>query len=224
MKFHSFIRMKKNNRYLVALISVFGLLMMNLQCDKEEQLPPLKYEFSEKLNLYPLKNSYAINDTIWIELPKTDKRLYDTKTNQTILLDTGIINFGANISPLYNTPVHPADGFGDFVTFDATKVDSFNHDAFGIYIQKQCSEPDFHFKIGFIPKYKGYYALPVGGNGVTSCGTATTLFAEIGYSFNINNTSKAVYLQIPEADRKQYAHTGLEYGMDGPAVYVFKVE
>jgi hypothetical protein len=218
--------MGKQPFLVTVILCLSGVTMMNFQCDKYDVLPPLKYEFSEKLALYPLKKAYKINDTIWIEFQKTNKQLFDTKSNQGVFLDSGVVAFGVNITPIYNTPVHPVDGYGDFVVLDAAKVDSFNHDVFGVYVQKVCSEPNFHFKIGYVPKYKGYYAMPVGGNSVSSCDSASNdrLFASITYTFDISDSNRDVYLQIPAAERKKYASTWLDYGAGSSSVYVFKVE
>jgi hypothetical protein len=218
--------MIQHHRYLFVTISLFAMLMLNIQCGKDVDPQALKYEFSEKLNLYPLKDSYSVNDTIWIEFSKTNKQLYDVKSNQLISLDTGSISFGMNIKPLYNAPNHPTDGYGDFVVPGVVTVDSFNHDYFGVFIGTKCSEPSFHFKIGYVPKYPGYYAIPIGGYSVTTCDSTATRklwYAQINYRFDIADNGSAVYQQMPEAMRQQYRSTYLD-GSQSQGVYYFKIE
>lgn len=204
----------------------FALLTLNFQCDKEDPYRENKFEFVQKLEVYPLKKTYAVNDTIWIEFNNSDKRLFDQKSNSSVLFDTGSIFAGLYMKPLYNTPTAGADGFADFVVRDAVQVDSFNHDAFGIFVYKLCSEPDFHFKIGFVVRSRGFYALHTGRYRAVACPVNTNLSftSEISFSFNISDTNRDVYEQIPESVRKQYAHTWLDYGHSLKNVLVIRVE
>jgi hypothetical protein len=211
---------------LLSVIFLFAMSTLDFQCDKDDFYVIEQYEFFEKLALFPEKKAYAVTDTIWIEFIKQGKQLFDTKSNQTISFDTGSITAGIYLKPLYNAPQAPAGGYADFVVIDAVKADSFDMESTGVYVQKQCSEPDFHFRVGFILKYKGYYVLYCGRNAAVTCTMrpGETFAASISYHFDINDVNRDVFLQMPDSVTRQYASTWLDPGRNTKNVFVFRID
>ena len=220
--------MNKIEKLLLAAYILTGVCLLNTQCDKYDDLLPTRvHEFDAKLNIVEAKKTYHINDTLWVELPITDKQLYDYTTNRMLVIDTEAISFSLFIKALYNTPVNPTGGYGDFAVAPAIQSTIFNNESdFGVFVQTQCNAPSLYFKVGFVPKYKGYYAVLTGRNELVSCNNSTNkqTCSEIVYRFNNNDMNRDIYNEIPASERKHFASTYVESGFDGKFTYAFKVE
>ena len=105
------------NKYSVIIIILFvSLLTMNFRCMKDVEPRPFEQAFLIPVDIYPLKKSYSLTDTIWIETDLTNKFLFDTKSNQNILVDSGQITFGAGFNEFGTYITNPPNGFCDIIT------------------------------------------------------------------------------------------------------------
>lgn len=102
--------MVKKNFILIALVTVF-LLTTKFQCGKEIEPRPFEHTFEAPVDIFPLKKTYSLNDTIWLETDLPDKVLYDTKTNQSIIADTGQMTLGAVLNAFSTDITNPPNGF-----------------------------------------------------------------------------------------------------------------
>ena len=75
------------NKLSIPLAGLFiSTICMATQCNKD--FIDYKYNFVEKINLFPAQKSYNVGDTIWLQYTNPDKRLFDSRTRQYINADT----------------------------------------------------------------------------------------------------------------------------------------
>src|SRR5215213_4843203 len=103
-------------QFTILAILFISVITMNFRCDKDYASKPFEQTFEVPVDIYPLKKSYSLTDTIWIETDITGKSLFDTKTNQTILVDTGKIIFGSGFNQFGTYITNPPNGFCDVIT------------------------------------------------------------------------------------------------------------
>jgi len=213
----------------IPIASMFiALLCMATQCDKDHI--EYKYNFIEKVDLFPAKKSYQVGDTIWLQYANPGKRLFDNRTSQQISADTVSLQFKVSFSRRYNTPINPSDGFCDYVTTsgtDAARYLNINGTAFLVTLG--CSSNNsYNFKIGVVPKQKGIYSLDFLGVpwNVSSCSNRIAGFplSTIEYRFNVVDGNKDIYLAIPPYSRGESTKGYTESKIDNKQVFVVKVE
>jgi hypothetical protein len=139
-----------------------SLSIMNFRCSKEILEPePPEQAFQIPVSIYPLKKSYSLTDTIWIETDSQTKLIFDTRSNQNILADTGKISFGAVFNRFGASITNPPNGFCDIISLNGVNINrqlsqwgtGFLFDGYG------CGQSNYRCKIGFKPNQKGTYFL-----------------------------------------------------------------
>jgi hypothetical protein len=213
----------------IPIASLFiALLCMATQCNKE--YIEYKYNFIEKVDLFPAQKSYQVGDTIWLQYVNPSKRLFDNRTSQNIAVDTVSVQFQVSFNRRYNTPVNPSDGFCDYVTTNGINAGRYLADnGTGFFFTFGCSSNNsYDFKIGVVPNQKGIYSLDLSGNPgyLNPCSNRISGFppSTIEYRFNVVDGNKDIYLAIPPNSRGESPKGSTESKIDGKQVFVVKVE
>lgn len=145
---------------MLVFILFFSLLTLNFRCEKE--LPvAFAQTFEIPVNISPVKKSYSLHDTIWLETDITGKSLFDTKTQQFILADSGSITFRASYFQFGGAIKNPANGFCEVIGANGVMVQrelSTTTTVAAIH-NYGCGQAGYKLKIGFKPNYKGTYSL-----------------------------------------------------------------
>ncbi len=201
---------------------------MGTQCDKEDI--EYKYNFIEKINLFPIQKSYKVRDTIWLQYINPGKRLFDNRTSQNIAADTLSVQFRISFNSRYNTLVNPPGGFCDYITSNGINVGRNLGDyGTGFSLQFGCNASNsYDFTIGVVPRQKGIYSLDLLGvsENVSGCSNRISRFpsSTIEYRFNVTYGNKDVYLAIPPYARGESPKGYTEGKIDSKQVYMVKVE
>jgi len=153
--------MTKNNLTIFVLL-LTAQLTMNFRCRKEVVEPtPLVYTFEVPIDIYPLKKSYSLKDTIWIETDLPTKFLYDTKTKQNIFADTGNITLSAVFNEFGTSITSPPNGFCDVITLNGVNNNRqlSQWGTSGSLENYGCGQSNYKCRVGFKPNQKGTYWL-----------------------------------------------------------------
>jgi hypothetical protein len=139
-----------------------SLLTMNFQCRKEIFEPkPLVYTLEVPIDIYPLKKSYSLTDTIWIQTDLPTKFLFDTKTNQFIFADTGNITLSAVFNEFGTSITNPPNGFCDIITSNGVNNNRqlSQWGTGGSFENYGCGQSNYKCRVGIKPNQKGTYWL-----------------------------------------------------------------
>ena len=216
------------NSLYIPIVSLFvTLLCMSTECRKEEI--KYKYNFSEKLDLFPAQKTYKVGDTIWIQYTNPDKKLFDSPTRQYINLDSIYVPLQISFNCRYNTPVNPAGGFCDYVSVNGVNVGRYLGDyGTGFLSQFGCHNNNYDFKVGIVPRQKGIYSLDLFGvlRTIGPCpGRILNIpLATIEYRFNLADCNKDIYQSIPPYSRGESQKGYTESKIDDKQVYLVNVE
>ena len=144
-----------------TLLSACCLLTMGFRCEKDNLIKPWEHTFEVPVDIAPLKKTYLLTDTIWLETAITGKMLYDTLSAQLITIDTGSLSFRINFSPFGTNLTNPANGFCDVITNGGVNTNRvLAHRSTAASIDNVgCRQSTFKTRIGFKPNYKGVYYL-----------------------------------------------------------------
>ncbi|MEJ7821733.1 MAG: hypothetical protein WKF85_05385 [Chitinophagaceae bacterium] len=201
---------------------------MGFQCGK---VPiEYKYNFVEKINLFPTSKSYKVGDTIWLQYLNPNKLLFDNRTSNHIAADTVSLDFQISFNSRYNAPVNPSGGFCDYVSSNGVNVGRYLGDlGTGFLFTFGCnSNNNYNFIVGVVPKHRGIYSLDLLGTprNVSACSNRSSGFplSTIEYRFNVADGNKDVYLTIPPHSRGESPKGYTESKIDIKQVYVVKVE
>jgi len=144
----------------ILLLLLFSMFMLNFRCENDHLQRPFDHTCEIEMSISPLKKTYSLNDTIWLETQVSGKQLWDTKTNQFIVADTGFLSF--NIS-YYGFGLRSwlTNSLSDVITSNGVNndriVSQWSTEAkvanFG------CSQPGYKIRIGFKPNHAGTYSL-----------------------------------------------------------------
>lgn len=204
-------------------------LLMGTKCQKEIFIDGPKQEFVEKLNLFPAQKSYSINDTIWLHFQRSDKTLFDTISRQR--LPTNAVKFLLNIVLLakYEHPSVASGRFCDFIfPANATSTVRTAQDATVGSLDVGCDNtPSYDVKVGVVMLYKGYYTLDLSSsNPIHPCPGQNNPYTSsiIRFTYNLNDTNKDVYLNIPASARKDFPVGYTEGLLDAKMSYAFRVQ
>jgi hypothetical protein len=217
-----------NNYYRAIAFLSTALLCMGIRCSKE--LIPYKYNFAEKIDLFPVQKSYKIGDTIWIQYKNSNKTLFDKLSNKNIPADTISLGFVTSFNFRYNAVINPPGGFCDYVT--ATGVNDGRYlgtYGTGIFREFGCGGSNsYDFTIGIVPKEKGIFCLDVGGSSssVRPCINRVSGFplSTIEYLFHVADCNKDIYLTIPPNSRGETPKGTTERRIDNKEIFILKVE
>ena len=181
------------NKFYLLLLLLISILTMNFQCGKPIVTVPYDHTFDIPVGIYPLQKTYTLTDTIWLETDVTGKILYDTKTSQYILSDTGQISFGGVFNVFGTSLTNPSDGFCDIITKDGVNINRWNSQwgTSGSLENFGCSDTSYRCKIGFKPNHTGTYWLVL-----SSCNLGSCFDKIIPYYSSINYHYKSVDLNL----------------------------
>ena len=217
----------------VNIIIVFFMLTIisGFQCNKDIiATEPAKELFREKINLFPFKKTYNINDTIWLTFTTTDKTLFDTLSNQRLPTNGLKFNFRAVILPLYNTPQNISNSFCKFILtnnvvpqYDTTQFNSL------IYFDIGCdTQPSYNIQLGLVLKYSGTYLLNLSdvGTKLQSCNNQNNPYptSDLRFTYNLLDCNKDVFLSIPPSERPEYPTGFRQAQIDAKISFAFKVQ
>lgn len=149
-------------KYITLLSVIFiGLSAVKFKCYKEPMPRPFDHTFEAAIDIYPVKKTYSLTDTIWIETDLPSKILYDTKISQSIVADTGNISFGAVYNEFGTYITNPSNGFCNIITSNGVNINrELSQWATAVTVNNfSCSRADYKYRIGFKPNQKGTFHL-----------------------------------------------------------------
>jgi len=151
--------MHKKYTTLLAVLLV-SLSALKFRCSKDI-IPEFEHRFEAAVDIYPVKKTYTLTDTIWIETDLPSKMLYDTKISQNMLADTGNMSFGAVYNEFGTYITNPANGFCDIITASGINTNRvLSQWATSVTMNNfSCGRPDYKYRIGFKPNQKGTFHL-----------------------------------------------------------------
>ena len=219
--------MKKNS--LVLAMAIVGLLTMNFRCEKDVVVRPFDYTFEIPVAIYPLKKTYSLNDTIWLETDLSGKTLYDNKTRQNILVDSGMITLCTSFNAFGTSITNPANGFSEVTSTSGNNIsrDLGHWGTVGYLNDFGCGQTSYRCRIGFKPNYKGnfYLSLPQEGLLGSCTNKVVPYYASTAYKFKNVDLNKDVFDALSKNDKG--GNDGVKFYTDKIAkreVFVFKVE
>jgi hypothetical protein len=204
--------------FLILLIIAFSCTSST--CNKRITCNQTIFSFKTNIRAFPDSDSILINDTIWLDF-SCPTQLYDEISAGTVDY-SGAANFGTAIGVFEFTggSISNPGGIGAVNSFDYKLVN-------GIFL------PDYHlpnenidyrfaeigneyrFKLGFIPKRKGIFAVSPGN--ASNVYTRKNKCDKAGFSITFANTNQHLYFY--EQNRPGY--TPSEY--EKTHMYCFKV-
>jgi len=150
-----------DRKYITLFVVIFfGLSALNFRCSKDV-VPTFGHSFEAQVDIYPIKKTYALSDTIWIETDLPSKVLYDTKLNQGVIADTGNMSFGATFNEFGTYITSPSNGFCDIITGNAVNSNrELSQWATSVTVNNfSCGSANYKYRIGFKPNQKGTFHL-----------------------------------------------------------------
>lgn len=217
------------NKYLSIIVLLISLLTMDFYCRKDDVIAPVQNTFLIPVNIYPLKKIYSLTDTIWLTTALPNKYLFDTKSNQNILVDTGQITFGAGYNEFGTYITNPPNGFCDVITPNGVNTNRqlSQWGTSGLIENFGCGQTSYTCSIGFKPNEKGTYWIilnqdvPLG-----NCDNKITPYnAIISYKYVGTDLNLDVFNGLSKNDKggKDGVKTFTEE-INNRKVFVFKVE
>ena len=218
------------NKYSVIIIILFvSLLTMNFRCMKDVEPRPFEQAFLIPVDIYPLKKSYSLTDTIWIETDLTNKFLFDTKSNQNILVDSGQITFGAGFNEFGTYITNPPNGFCDIITINGVNTNrQLSHwGTCGSIENFGCGQASFKCRVGFKPKEKGTYWLSLAKDLLLeSCNNKIVpYYATVSYKYKNVDLNLDIFNSLSKNDKG--GNDGIKFYTDkiiNREGFVFRVE
>ena len=188
-------------KFVFALtFAIIIIMSMNFRCSKGYILPPPNdYEFIADVDIYPLKKTYSLSDTIWIETDLPSKDLFDNITGQNINADTCNIPFGATYNEFGMSVTNPSNGFCKIISSDAYVAVDRAPWSTGALIHYGCGQPSFKCRVGFKPLYPGAYYLALSSFGrLERCPSKVKpINAIIAYTYKNVDLNLDVYNSLP---------------------------
>lgn len=217
------------NKFSLILIISIAILTMNFRCGKDLISRPYEQTFQIPVDIYPLKKTYSLTDTIWIETDIAGKTLFDTKSNQNLLVDTGQITFGAVFNEFGSYITNPPNGFCDVFTTNGinTNRQLSQWGTAGSTEKVGCGQTSFKCRVGFKPNEKGTYWLILDKNlALGSCDTKVVpYYATISYKYKNVDLNVDVFNALSKNDKG--GNDGIKFykeKIDNREIFVFKVE
>lgn len=219
-----------NNKYTILLLLLIAVLTMNFRCVREDiEQRPYEHSFRVPVDIFPQKKTYSLSDTIWIETDITDKSLFDTKSNQLILADTGQLYFEAAFNRFGTDVTNPPAGFCDVIT--TRGINTGRYLGFwgtnGFLDQYGCGLTTYKCRIGFKPLIRGAYFLMLTGNRpFESCtNKLRPYYAELSFRYKSSDLGVEIFNALP--DNLKGGNDGIRFyteKLNNREAFVFKVE
>jgi hypothetical protein len=220
--------MSKRSLCLVAIL-VTSLLSLNFQCGRELPIRPYDQAFEIPVDIYPLKKSYSLTDTIWLETDVSGKILFDKKSNQNVVADTGMISLNVGFNEFGTYITSPSNGFSDVITANGVNNNRLlsNWGTAGTIENYGCGQPGYKIKIGFKPNQKGTYSLSFVQNWhLESCSNKVVpYYATVSYKFKPTDLGLDIFNALSKNDKG--GADGINYYTDKinkKELFVFRVE
>ncbi len=188
-----------------VILLLLSLLTMNFQCRDKFATKPFEQRFQAEVTISPLKKTYSLTDTIWIETDIPGKFLFDLNSSQNINADTGTIDFGASFNEFGTYVQNPPNGFCIVIAQSGVTVDrEFSQWATGISIKNfGCGQPAYKVKTGIRPNIKGSFCLAL--NQDRLMGTCTNkvipYYATISYKYKNVDLGLDVFNALSTSDK-----------------------
>jgi hypothetical protein len=218
--------MKKQITVTVIVLSI-SLLTMNFHCYKEPVERPFEYQFAVAVDIYPLKKTYALTDTIWIETDLPTKFIYDILSGQNINADTGKIYFIGNYNAFTTNILNPASGFCDIITSNGVNINrDLSSLGTGGSVEYGCGQSNYKCKIGFKPNHRGTYGLFLKQNDLMeSCPPKIKPFySSISYRYKNVDLNLDVFTSLPQNLKGNNNGAFYINKINNREVFIFKVE
>ncbi len=195
------INIMTNKKLIVTIILLFGILNVKFQCDKgyDGIAPEIKYEFKERVRISPYNLDYKVGDTIWLLVDIPDKKLFDEKTNTKIFFDSASFTSIAQVDLLYNNPFIGTGPFAAFV-FPAGVSAYRGNGVAQTYsnINYGCSSSTgYKLLTGIVLIEKGVFGISFFNTAIQKCFTGNFQNSKLSYVFDVNDTHKQFYQQLP---------------------------
>lgn len=190
-----------SKKVFVVIALLFALLNVQLQCGKDYGgiAPEIKYEFRERVAITPYTLDYKVGDTIWLAVNIPDKKLFDEKTNEKIFFDSASFTTIAQVDLLYNNPFIGTGPFASFI-FPAG-ISAYKGNGVGqtyANINYGCSSAaGYNLLIGIVLIEKGVFGISFFNTAIQKCFTGNFQSAKLTYVFDVNDTHKQFYQQLP---------------------------
>jgi hypothetical protein len=206
-------------------------ILMGIRCNKYD-FPErnLKYDFGQSISLSPYSKQYHIGDTIWVSLNTPFKILYDQRSSQQIGADSFLLQFGINMVKRFPiSPYTDPSAYCDFVILSSLNPVFSNYSTgFLAYFNFGCdNNPGFTFKLGIVVKGAGTFSLNLSDRkeiGLCTPNSSTNVtYSQVGYTFNLNDCNKDIYLSIPSSARGNMSSI-YEEMIDKKQFFVFEVQ
>jgi hypothetical protein len=191
--------------------------------------PGFEHTFRAQVDIFPLKKSYSLSDTIWLQTDLPAKFIFDTKTNQTVFADTGSINFGASFNEFGTYIINPPNGFCDVITPAGinTNRQLSQWSTSGSVDNYGCGQPNYTVRIGFKPKQTGTYFLSLNKDVLFgSCNNKIVpYYSTISFQYKNVDLNLDVFNSLSKNDKG--GKDGIKFYTDKintREVFVFRVE
>ncbi len=205
--------MRKN--LLLLSIIVFALVSLNFRCGKQEALLPKEEPMPDPvtlempLNIYPVKESYSVGDTIWVEANVPDKMLLNTKTKTKELADALRFHVPLKFHVVNKQVLVPAGGLCEFINpgqLQLTKDPGYYDARYNVYwnynnvtiLNYGCNESEYKFKLGFRLKAKGAFYIGLSQAALLSCNEKDPFQNKhISFKYDVQDVNLNVYYGLP---------------------------
>ncbi|MEO7801189.1 MAG: hypothetical protein ABIR81_04280 [Ginsengibacter sp.] len=190
----------KIHRLTIIVIIFCGLINLNLQCDKQDVLPPdYQYTFIEKFSISPYQLDYNVGDTLWLDFNVPGKKLFDQKTNGRIFYDSASFVISISVDLIFNDPFIAYPENARFVYEPGVSVTSQNYAEFTSQsITTGCSSSsDYKLHVGVILTRPGVFGVSVYAGTVQNCYTHYATPSELRVTLDIGDPHKAFYQSLP---------------------------
>ena len=225
----SLYKISMTNKYSLVLILFIAILTMNFTCVKDNMEIPIEQMFQIPVDIYPLKKSYSLTDTIWIETDIIGKTLFDTKSNQTVVVDTGQLDFGATFNFFGSSITNPPNGFCEIITLRGVNTDRqlSHHGTIGYLDRYGCGQSSYKCRIGYKPLIKGtYWLILTSDRHLQSCpNKILPYYASISYKYKTADLGLEIFNALSINDKG--GKDGIKFytnRINNKEIFVFKVE
>ncbi len=193
----------KTNKLTLTVIICFAFFGIKFQCGRD-YLEPIeeKYSFEEKISISPYNLNYNVGDTMWLNFNVPGKKLFDTKTSTRVFYDSANFHALARVSLLYNNPFIADGPVASFIfpTGVVAQIGNYSGQT-DAYVTFGCSPAtDYKLLLGIVLIKKGAFSVSFNNNYVRECFTDQLSNARLTFQFDVADTHKQFYQQLPFAN------------------------
>ena len=191
-----------NKNLIIALILLFGILNIKTQCHKDEMaVPEITHQFRQNVSITPYRLDYKVGDTIWLEVNALGKKLYDEKSNTTIVYDSVGFTSIAQVDLLYNNPFVVTGPLVSFIfpsgisaNLGSSSSQTFTNISWGC-----APSTDYHLRLGLVLLQKGVFGISLFNSAIQKCSNSYYDGARLTYYLDVTDTHLQFYQQLPFA-------------------------